>query len=138
MFLTRVRTGFLLLFAGCLFLSVSHIPAVLLVCLSAVAALAMAELAGPLGMKKPVMAVGGVVLCLVACHMDRLWMTVLLGMLFCGYLIAGWLMMTALPGKREFRLWERLLMIAAVPVFVGVAGQLRMGITACTIWCCRC
>ena len=40
MFLTRVRTGFLLLFAGILFLSLSHIPAVLLVCLAAIAACA--------------------------------------------------------------------------------------------------
>lgn len=127
MFLTRVRTGFLLLFAGLLFLSLSHIPAVLLVCLAAIAALAMAELAEPLGMKKPVMALGGGVLCLLACHMDRLWLTVILGALFCGYLITGWLMMTGLPEKKTFRIRERLLMIAAVPVFVGVAGQLRLG-----------
>lgn len=127
MFLTRVRTGFLLLFAGILFLSLSHIPAVLLVCLAAIAALAMAELAEPLGMKKPVMAIGGGALCLLACHMDRLWLTVILGALFCGYLVTGWFMMTGLPGKKKFRLRERLLMIAAVPIFVGVAGQLRMG-----------
>lgn len=127
MFLTRVRTGFLLLFAGILFLSLSHIPAVLLVCLAAIAALAMAELAEPLGMKKPVMAIGGGALCLLSCHMDRLWLTMILGVLFCGYLVTGWFMMTGLPGKKEFRLRERLLMIAAVPMFVGVAGQLRMG-----------
>ena len=127
MFLTRVRTGFLLLFAGILFLSLSHIPAVLLVCLGALAALTMAELAEPLGMRKPVLTIGGGALCLLACHMDRLWLTVILGALFCTYLITGWFMMTALPDKKEFRLRERLLMIAAVPMFVGVAGQLRLG-----------
>ena len=125
MFLTRVRTGFLLLFVGCLFLSLSHIPAVLLLGMSALAALAMAELAEPLGMKKPVMALGGGALCLLVSHADQLLLIICLGVLFLAYLVVCWLMMTALPHKKEFRIPEVILLILAVPVFVGTACQLR-------------
>lgn len=125
--LTRVRTGFVLLFAVCLFLALSHIPAVLVLCIGILSALAMMELAEPLGLKKWLMGAVGLVLGLLASQVSGVWMTVLLGLLFVGYLLTGWGMMACLPEKKTFRIWERLVILIAVPMFLGVLCRLRQG-----------
>ena len=123
---TRVRTGFILLFAGCLFLGFSHIPAVLLLGLAGLGALAMAELAEPINSRyRLAPAVVGTAAVLLTCALPQFWMTGLLGLLFPAYLLLGWGMMTALPGKKAFHIWEKLLLFAAVPAFLGVACRLR-------------
>lgn len=125
--LTRIRTGFLLLFAGCLFLLVSHIPAVLLAVVCGLSALAMTELAEALGLKKLPMAITGVALALMACCLDGLWRTLVLGALFGFYLLSCWGIMAGLPGKKDFHPWEKLSLILAPPVFLAVVWHLRRG-----------
>ena len=125
MLLTRLRTGFILLIAGCLFLSVSHIPAVLLVVTASLAALGMAELAEPLEMRKSVMALGGAAVCLLVSHAKGMWLMAVLSVLFAAYLVTCGRMMEELPEKKEFRIAERLLLILAVPAFVAAACRLR-------------
>lgn len=124
---TRIRTGFFLLLAGCLFLGLSHIPLVLKLGLGALSALAMAELSGPLGKNRWVMGAVGLGLGLLTCYLSGVWMTMLVGLLFFAYLLVGWGMMTALPGKKDFRPWETVLISLAVPVFFGTACHLRQG-----------
>lgn len=124
---TRIRTGFLLLFAGCLFLGLSHIPAVLKLALGGLSAMALAELAGAMKKNRWIMGAVGLGLGLVTCQLSGIWLTVLVGLLFSAYLLVCWGMMTALPGKKTFRPWEMVLISAAVPVFAGTACHLRQG-----------
>lgn len=125
---TRVRTGFILLFAGCMYLGFSHVPAVLVLGLMVLGALTMAELAGPLGNRNRwIPAIVGIGAVLLICGIPQFWMTGLLGLLFPAYLLLGWGMMTALPSKKTFHIWEKLLLFTAVPAFLGAACRLRQG-----------
>lgn len=123
----RVRTGFALLFTVCLFLGFSHVPVVLALGIGLLGAVSAAELAEPMGIRKWISAVVGLAVCLLVCQWPALPMTILVGVLFVGYLLVGLEMMVALPGKKTFRKTEKVLILGAVPVFLACAWELRRG-----------
>ena len=137
MFKTRIITGAVFFGAVCLFLRVSHIPWILDLAVALLCGAALGEFGGAVGAKRrwAVRALGFA----AGFGLTRLpgkWMLAITCVVLPVAALVCWKIMTELPGRKELKRWEKVLIGAFILVALAVISHLRQsayGLPALTL-----
>lgn len=125
---TRVKTGAIFLVIVCLLLGFSHVTWVLELSVAVLCMLAVGEFGGAVDIGPQWLLYGlGLAGGLLLSRLPEGWFRALTGIMLPAVMLVYWRLMVDLPRRNCLRLWEKLILGAAIVLFFSVSRHLRQG-----------